>query len=93
MNKIEALNYAIFAINTCLEPQASSQEDMDRLDAHGEEAIKVLAALRASLDPRTFERETKEAIAVANSHPRDDVCPGIEAGGECTCTDDEVFGP
>lgn len=42
----EAIDYAIFAINTLLHPEASSDEDVERLESRAEEVVRRLASLR-----------------------------------------------
>lgn len=49
MTAKEALDYAIFAINTLQEPQASSQEDVDRLDENATEVLERLSYLRRAI--------------------------------------------
>jgi hypothetical protein len=49
MNTREALNYAIFAINTLVAPDASDPADWDALLDQAEEIIEVLDGLRRSL--------------------------------------------
>lgn len=46
MDIIEALTLAIFCLNDFLEPNASEQIDVNKLDEKAEEAISKLAALR-----------------------------------------------
>ena len=46
MTPVEALNSAIFSINTFLHPDASSDEDMRTLDETGEQAIRTLVEIR-----------------------------------------------
>jgi hypothetical protein len=45
----EAISMAIFAINTLMEPDASSDEDVDRLEAQAENVIETLADMRETL--------------------------------------------
>jgi hypothetical protein len=42
----EALNYAIFAINTFMHPDASEPSDVDALEAHSDDVIEALVELR-----------------------------------------------
>lgn len=46
MDPIEALGLGIFAINTWLEPSASSSEDIAYLELHADEALEALDKLR-----------------------------------------------
>lgn len=50
MNPVEALTYAILAINTAEAPDATSAADYVYLDAASERAITALAALRSKLE-------------------------------------------
>lgn len=43
---IEALSFAIFAINTFMHPEASDQADVERLEERAEDVIDVLVRLR-----------------------------------------------
>jgi hypothetical protein len=49
MGDVEALGYAIFAINTLMHPDASSTEDVDDLEARASEVVTALDRLRDSL--------------------------------------------
>ena len=49
MSYKEALDYAIFAMNTLAEPQGSSDEDMARLDLHSDEIIETLVDMRSTV--------------------------------------------
>jgi hypothetical protein len=49
----DALDLAIFAINTLLYPDASSDEDMDRLDEQAENVIATLDDIRITLKELT----------------------------------------
>ena len=49
MTTKEALDLAIFAVNTLVEPSASSPEDWDTLLDNADAVIDVLDALRRSL--------------------------------------------
>lgn len=44
--EIEALSFAIFALNTLQHPEASSPEDIARLDERSDDVIAVLARMR-----------------------------------------------
>lgn len=50
MTEREALDYAIFAINTILYPEASDPDDLDRLEERADEVITALATRRRELD-------------------------------------------
>lgn len=52
MEAIEALNYAIFALNTLEEPQASARSDIEELDARHEEIVGALSTLRQAIRDR-----------------------------------------
>ena len=45
----EAISMAIFAINTMMYPDASSAEDVDRLEAQAENVTETLADMRETL--------------------------------------------
>jgi len=45
----EALDMAIFAINTLMHPDASSDEDVARLELHAEEIIDTLVDMRSTV--------------------------------------------
>ena len=49
MTETEALNYAIFAMNTLLEPDASEERDVEQLFEYAPAAIDVLVARRDAL--------------------------------------------
>lgn len=49
VNRKEALDGAIFAINTWMHPDASEQTDIDWMEEHADEIIEVLAKLRTDL--------------------------------------------
>jgi hypothetical protein len=44
-----ALSMAIFAINTLMHPDASSAEDVDRLEAESDDVIATLVDLREAV--------------------------------------------
>ena len=46
MDRHQALTLAIFALNTYLNPEASSPADLAILDKHAESVIETLAAMR-----------------------------------------------
>ena len=50
MEPTEALDWAIFAINTMLEPNASDDGDVEQLYEYGPAAVEVLAQLRGSAE-------------------------------------------
>lgn len=50
MDLITALNAAILSLNTGLEPQGTSDEDLQWLDDNSEEAVTRLAELRSELN-------------------------------------------
>jgi hypothetical protein len=49
MSYKEALDYAIFAINTIMHPDATSDEDFYRLDAESDNVIATLVDLREAV--------------------------------------------
>jgi len=49
MSYDEAISYAIFAINTLMEPSASSDEDCARLELHSDEIIAALVDIRETV--------------------------------------------
>lgn len=48
-SETDALNLAIFALNTWLDPDASDAKDLDRLDLHAKDAIARLVELRTQI--------------------------------------------
>jgi hypothetical protein len=50
MEPTEALSLGIFAINTIMEPDASSDRDVERLMEYADAATTVLAQLRDSAE-------------------------------------------
>jgi hypothetical protein len=50
MEPTEALSLGIFAINTLVEPDASSDRDVEHLLEHAEAAAETLAQLRDSAE-------------------------------------------
>lgn len=54
----EALTLGIFAINTFMFPDASSEEDMATLDERGLRAVEVLAAIRDQHESIVMEVQT-----------------------------------
>ena len=50
-----ALDMAIFAINTWLFPDASTQEDMNTLDKEGEAAILTLVEIRSRYETESAQ--------------------------------------
>jgi hypothetical protein len=46
LTPVRALTFGIFALNTMAEPSASSQDDVDELDANTDAAVTALAELR-----------------------------------------------
>lgn len=72
MTPAEALSLAIFAINTILEPDASSDDDVRDLVGRGEEAVEILAQLRTSaeaLEKVLPDRCSECGNVISSSHP------------------------
>ncbi len=49
MSYKEALDFAIFAVNTIMEPSASTPADLDRLEEKSDEVISTLVDMRETV--------------------------------------------
>ncbi len=86
MSDKRALDLAIFAINTWIEPSASCQSDLDDLDREAEAAVAHLAGIRERLEIGTVRRcpvcdaiETEDGCPHESDH--DELAPACQGCG------------
>jgi len=75
MTETEALNYAIFAMNTLLEPDASEDRDVEQLFEYAPAAIDVLVARRDALKKQEQALCTVQHGDWTGQHARIASCP------------------
>jgi hypothetical protein len=85
VNVNEALDLAIFAINNWIDPTASTTEDQEHLEEHGDEAVALLATLRGAISggardlfvscDEDFMAGTHCSLRQGHEGPHGTICP------------------